>query len=92
MMILDRTVVIPVPMNPRHYRVLIKTRGCPWDDIEQSQFHDFPKGKHGWNPLAVKGWGRYGGFWTTKIGIELGSSTAVINFGLGSLRMEVRRG
>lgn len=66
-------------------KIKITTRGCPWDDVDQSPFYDFPKGKHGWNPFKVKGWGRYGGNWTMKIGVDIGSQRVNIHFGLGTL-------
>lgn len=66
-------------------KIKITTRGCPWHDIEQSPFYDSPKGKYGWNPFKVLGWGRYGGNWAIKFGIEIGSQMTNIHFGLGTI-------
>lgn len=66
-------------------KIKITTRGCPWQDIEQSPFYNFPKGKYGWNPFSVKGWGRYGGNWAIKFGIDIGSQRTSIHFGLGTV-------
>lgn len=68
-------------------KIKITTRGCPWQDIEQSPLYDFPKGKYGWNPFKVLGWGRYGGNWAIKFGIEIGSQRTNIHFGLGTIEI-----
>lgn len=69
-------------------KIKITTRGCPWQDVEQSPFYDFPKGKYGWNPFKVLGWGRYGGNWAIKFGVEIGSQMTNIHFGLGTITIK----
>lgn len=69
-------------------KIKITTRGCPWHDVEQSPFCDFPKGKYGWNPFKVLGWGRYGGNWAIKFGVEIGSQMTNIHFGLGTITIK----
>lgn len=68
-------------------KIEITTRGCPWQNVEQSPLYDFPKGKYGWNPFKVLGWGRYGGNWAIKLGIEIGSQRTNIHFGLGTIEI-----
>lgn len=69
-------------------KIKITTRGCPWHDVEQSPFCDFPKGKYGWNPFKVLGWGRYGGNWAIKFGVEIGSQMTNVHFGLGTITIK----
>ena len=69
-------------------KIEITTRGCPWQNVEQSPFYDFPKGKYGWNPFKVLGWGRYGGNWAFKLGVEIGSQMTNIHFGLGTIEIK----
>lgn len=45
--------------------------------------------KFGWNPLNVKGIGRFGGGWAIKIGLCVSSSGKdwIFDIGLGSIRV-----
>ena len=74
----------------------ITTRGWPWQTVDGHWASNADKTtgqKYGWNPLSVKGMGRFGGGWAFKFGITVSSSLrdVVIDLGLGSIRIRFEK-
>lgn len=70
----------------------IKATGWPWQTVGDhwSTRLDKTKGdRWGWNPLSVKGMGRFGGGWAFKFGITVSSSLrdVILDLGIGSIRI-----
>lgn len=93
----------PVKGNEFEFDVGNKTvfclmHGFPWHVVSEDEPFDQHNGEFwGWNPLKVKGLGRYGGGWAFKFGITSNENfrELVIDVGIGSIRLEImnsRRG
>jgi hypothetical protein len=71
----------------------IAFKNCPWQ--ERGAFWANPEGttgkKWGWNPFKDGGMGRFGGGWMIKFGVLIGGSTTIIDFGVGSLRIDWKK-
>ena len=77
-------------------RIKITARGWPWQLVSGhwSSAVDGTNGqRYGWNPLSVKGAGRYGGWWAFKLGITISRDLRdwVLDLGLGSIRVSVKK-
>lgn len=73
-------------------KLKIIARGWPWQYVSDSWANtaDQTTGqKWGWNPLKVKGMGRFGGGWASKFGITISSkfNDVIIDLGIGSFRI-----
>jgi len=73
-------------------QVRVKFSGWPWQTIEPFWANEIDKTtgtKYGWNPLNIKGMGRFGGGWAIKFGIIVSSSfkDIVIELIIGSIRI-----
>ena len=66
----------------------ITARGWPWQT--SNHWSNSNNEKFGWNPLSVKGCGRFGGGWAIKIGITINKSftDVIFDLGLGSIRIK----
>lgn len=76
--------------------VKVTTRGWPWQKVDGHWASDLDKTtgeRYGWNPLKVKGMGRFGGCWAFKLGITASSSFRdwVFDLGLGSIRITLKK-
>lgn len=76
-------------------RLTITARGWPWQKVRESWASSLDKTvgeTYGWNPLEVKGMGRFGGGWAVKLGITISESfrDIVIDLLLGSLRVTLK--
>jgi hypothetical protein len=76
--------------------VRIKATGWPWQKTGRhwSNCLDKTDGERwGWNPLKVKGMGRFGGGWAFKLGITVSESLTdwVLDLGIGSIRVVIDR-
>ena len=70
----------------------IRARGWPWQHTSDFWANTLDKTrgqKWGWNPLSVKGMGRFGGGWAFKFGITISRDARdiVLDLGLGSIRV-----
>lgn len=70
----------------------VTLRGFPWQSVDRHWATDLDKTtgtKWGWNPLEVKGMGRYGGGWAIKVGITASSDfkDVCIDTGIGQIRI-----
>lgn len=73
--------------------VRFSARGWPWqlcgghwaNNVDGSAAE-----RWGWNPLSLKGMGRFGGGWAFKLGVSASSSLRdwVFDLGLGSVRVQ----
>ncbi|WP_052417810.1 hypothetical protein [Acinetobacter junii] len=95
------------PVIPKAYQeitigkstVYLSFEGFPWQIINSRDplsSHYYGE-KWGWNPLKVKGSGRFGGGWAFKFGITSNENfrELIIDVGIGSIRLEImnsRRG
>jgi hypothetical protein len=71
----------------------ITTRGWPWQTVSQHWSSDLDKTrgeKYGWNPLKVKGAGRFGGWWAFKLGVTSSSDlkTWIFDLVIGSITIK----
>lgn len=93
----------PVKYNQFEFDIGNKTviclmRGFPWHVVFKDEPFDQHNGEFwGWNPLKVKGSGRFGGGWAFKFGISSNENfrELVIDVGIGSICLEImnlRRG
>ncbi len=95
------------PIVTKDYQVInigkstlyVAFEGFPWQTIKsRDPLYSYHYGeKWGWNPLLVKGSGRFGGGWAFKFGITSNENfrELVIDVGIGSIRLEImnsRRG
>lgn len=76
-------------------KLSVKASGWPWQLTSThwaNQVDKTVQQKWGWNPLVVKGMGRFGGGWAIKFGIVISSSwrDCVIDLILGSIRISYR--
>lgn len=74
----------------------IKLRGFPWQTVKDRWASSLDKTageKYGWNPLIVKGMGRFGGGWAIKFGITVSGDfrDICIDMMLGSIRIKFPR-
>jgi len=77
-------------------RLQITARGWPWQRVGDHWASNVDKTtgqRYGWNPFAVKGFGRFGGGWAMKLGIDVSSCLTdwVFYFGIGSIRIILKR-
>ncbi|WOE40104.1 hypothetical protein [Acinetobacter chinensis] len=87
----------PVKQNEFEFDVGNKTVFClmygfPWHVVPQDESFENQNGEvWGWNPLKVKGSGRFGGGWAFKFGITSNENfrELVIELGIGSIRLEI---
>lgn len=89
------------PVVPKDYReinigkstIYVLLEGFPWQTIKsRDPFSSYHNGeKWGWNPLKVKGSGRFGGGWAFKFGITSNQDfrELIIDVGIGSIRLEI---
>ena len=93
----------PVKYNQFEFDIGNKTviclmSGFPWHVVFKDEPFDQHNGEFwGWNPLKVKGSGRFGGGWAFKFGISSNENfrELVIDVGIGSICLEImnlRRG
>lgn len=66
-------------------KISVTTRGWPWQELGNGK-------TYGWNPLSVKGYGRFGGGWAIKFGITLSRKLddIIFDLGLGSIRVQIK--
>ena len=71
-------------------KIKITTRGWPWQVVQdwQSGFDKTAGEKYGWNPFSVKGFGRFGGGWAFKFGIDASKYDWVIYLVIGMIRIQ----
>ena len=67
-------------------------KGWPWQTVPvfwASELDRTTGEKWGWNPLKVKGMGRFGGGWAFSLGIAVSKTgrDIVLELGLGSIRI-----
>lgn len=73
-------------------RIKITAFGFPWQHVRSHWSTNVDKThgqKYGWNPLNVKGMGRFGGGWAFKFGVQISRDLRdwVFDLGLGSIRI-----
>ena len=71
----------------------ITFRGWPWQYVSGHWAHaidNTEKQRWGWNPLTVKGMGRFGGGWAFKFGVNISGSLKewIFDLGIGSVRLK----
>ncbi len=71
-------------------RITIKLERWPWQERAQ---HWASKSKPGdrWGWRVPDGMGRFGGGWSFKLGIMIGSRSAIIDLLFGSVRIAVEK-
>lgn len=77
-------------------RIKVTANGWPWQFVNDHWAARADKSvgeKYGWNPLSVKGMGRFGGGWAFKLGITISSSfrSWVLDLGIGSIRVSIKK-
>ncbi len=60
---------------------------CAWQINLQNHKRGEPLKRWGWKPWKDKGHGRFGGGWSWKLGLIGSSSTMIIEFFFGSVRI-----
>lgn len=77
----------------KHISICYQLSGFPWQTLKTNNPFDekYSGQKWGWNPLVVKGSGRFGGGWAFKFGITSNENfrELVIDLGIGSVRLEI---